>query len=83
MGTMATMIIHFTDGTKVAFRYPKITDATTLATKIRKGLEQDKIVVDTFDGLIIIPVSNIKYIQVSPSPEILPDGVIRDAEIIS
>jgi hypothetical protein len=76
------MSVHFTDGSKIAFKYPKDTDTATLATKVKKALEQDKIVVETADSLIVIPVSSIKYLQVTPQPDVLPDGVIRDAEII-
>ena len=82
MTHMAIMNVHFSDGSKIAFRYPNVMDTATLATKIKKALEQDKIVVQTADSLIVIPVSSIKYIQVTPQPEVLPDGVIRDAEII-
>ena len=82
MTHMATMNVHFTDGSKIAFRYPKVTDTATLATKVKKALEQDKIVVETAGSLIVMPVSSIKYIQVTPQPDVLPDGVIRDAEII-
>jgi len=82
MAQMAIMIVHFTDGSQIAFRYQKVTDTTTLGTKIKKALEQDKIAVQTADSLIVIPVSSIKYIQVTPQPDVLPDGVIRDAEIV-
>jgi predicted homoserine dehydrogenase-like protein len=82
MAQMASMVVHFTDGSKMAFRYPKITDTSTLATKVKNALEQDKIVVQTDDSLIVIPVSSIKYIQVTPQPDALPEGVIRDAEIV-
>ena len=54
MEQMAVMVVHFTDGTKVSFRYPKLQDSATLATKIKKALEQDKIVVQTYDSLLVI-----------------------------
>lgn len=82
MEQLIMMFIHFTDGSKIAFRYPNITETSTLATKVKKALEQDKIVVQTNDSLIIIPVMSVKYIQVTPKPDALPDGIIRDAEII-
>lgn len=82
MQKMAVMTVFFADGTKVSFRYPKINDSSTLATKVKKALEQDKIIVQTDDSLIVIPVSSIKYIQVTPQPDALPEGVLRDAVII-
>lgn len=82
MQKMAVMTVFFADGTKVSFRYPKINDPSTLATKVKKALEQDKIIVQTDDSLIVIPVFSIKYIQVTPQPDALPEGVFRDAEVI-
>lgn len=82
MDNMAMMTVYFTDGTKVSFKYPRLKDTTTLATKIKKALEQDKIIVQTGDSMIVIPVNSIKYIQVTPHPDALPEGVIRDAEIV-
>lgn len=82
MTQLIMMFIHFTDGSKIVFRYPNITEASTLATKVKKALEQDKIVVQTNDSLMIVPVMSVKYIQVTPKPEALPEGIIRDAEII-
>jgi len=82
MAQMAIMVVHFTDGSKMTFCYPKILDTSTLATKVKKALEQDKIVVQTEESLIVIPVSSIKYLQVTPQPDVLPEGVFRDAEIV-
>jgi hypothetical protein len=84
MAKIAHMIIHFMDGTKIVFKYPKLTDkeASTIASKVKKALDQDKIVVQTFDSMIVMPVSNIKYIQVTPPPDALPDGIFKNAEIV-
>ncbi|MEW6077886.1 MAG: hypothetical protein AB1724_08750 [Thermodesulfobacteriota bacterium] len=84
MARIAHMTIHFMDGSKIVFKYPKITEkeAATLAGKVKKALDQDKIVVKTFDSLIVMPVSNIKYIQVTPPPDALPAGVLQNAEIV-
>jgi hypothetical protein len=84
MAKTAHMIIHFMDGTKIVFKYPKLTDkeASTIASKVKKALDQDKIVVQTYDSMIVMPVSNIKYIQVTPPPDALPDGILKNAEIV-
>jgi hypothetical protein len=29
-----------------------------------------------------MPVANIKYIQVTPPPDALPDGIFKNAEIV-
>jgi hypothetical protein len=84
MANIAHMVIHFMDGTKIMFKYPKLTEreASTMASKIKKALDQDKIVVQTFDSMIVMPVSNIKYIQVTPPPDALPEGIFKNAEIV-
>ena len=84
MAKTAHMTIHFMDGSKIVFKYPKITDkeAATIASKVKKAIDQDKIVVKTFDSLLVLPVANIKYIQVTPPPDALPAGVLQNAEIV-
>ena len=84
MEKTAHMVIHFMDGTKIVFRYPKLTgrESATIASKVKKALSQDKIVVQTYDSVIVMPVSNIKYIQVTPLPDALPDGILKHAEIV-
>jgi hypothetical protein len=78
-------IIHFMDGTKVAFEYPKQAgeDPTTIASNVKKALDSDKIVLEAQGDLIIIPIRNIKYIQVSPAPDKLPKGILRKARFVS
>jgi len=58
------------------------TDASMIASKVKKALDQDKIVVQTYDSVIVIPVANIKYIQVTPPPDSLPEGILKNAEIV-
>ena len=84
MGTTAHMIVHFIDGTKLTFQYSQQarTDPATMASNVRKALETDKIVAEVQGDLIVIPVRNIKYIQVSPAPAELPKGVLRNVQIV-
>jgi hypothetical protein len=84
MAKIAHMAIHFMDGTKIVFKYPELTDteASMIASKVKKALDQDKIVVQTYDSVIVIPVANIKYIQVTPPPDALPDGILKKAQIV-
>jgi hypothetical protein len=52
MAKTAYIVIHFMNGTKLEFKYPKLTDkeASTIASKVKKALDQDKIVMQTFDS---------------------------------
>ena len=54
---------------------------TAIASNVRKVLESDKLVLEAQGDLMIIPVRNIKYRQVSPAPDELPKGVLRNARI--
>jgi hypothetical protein len=78
------MIVHFIDRTKIILQYPQQTetDPTTMVSNVKKALEADKIVAEVQGDLIVIPVRNIKYIQVSPAPDELPKGVLRNVQIV-
>jgi len=84
MARKAHMVIHFMDGTKLVLSYPRLQDkdAATISAAVKKALDAEKIVVEVGDSLLVIPVRNIKYIQVTPTPEALPSGVFRNAEIV-
>ncbi len=84
MGNDVHMIIHFIDGTKITFKYLQQagSDLTTMVSNVKKALESDKIVAEVQGDLIVIPVRNIKYVQVSPAPAELPTGVLRNVQIV-
>ena len=51
--------------------------------KMRKAIEQDRFVFEADGDLLLIPVQNIKYLQITPLPQPLPkDIVIRGASIV-
>jgi hypothetical protein len=75
------MIIHFTDGTKKVLEFPQqVADSdANAAVKIKEALEARHLVLEAEGSLILIPLENVKYIQISPAPKKLPAGVIRGA----
>lgn len=75
--------IFFMDGTDLVVRYPTqgAGDPATVASNVRRAIEQDKLVVEADGSLFMIPVRNIKYIQITPAPEALPRDVIRGGHI--
>ncbi len=74
------LTIHFTDGSKMSMTFPQQTqDAHQMASKIQKSLDANQLAVEVEGELFMIPKNNIKYLQVSPTPEIMPDSVIRGA----
>ena len=75
--------IHFMDGTKLTLRWPRQagSDPIEIAATVKKALESDRIMPEVEGRLLIIPVRNVKYIEVSPSPQKLPKGVLLGAEV--
>jgi hypothetical protein len=75
------MIIHFIDGSKKLLEFPQqVADSdATAAAKLKEALDSRHLVLEAEGALMLIPLENVKYIQVSPAPKKLPPGVIRGA----
>ena len=67
MAKKANAVIHFMDGTNIVIEYPREAgeDPTTIASNVKKALDRDKIVVEVDGSLLVIPVTNIKYIAIT------------------
>lgn len=75
------LVIHFIDGTKVSFNFPKqINDPTILIAKMNSALSQPYISIEAEGGLHLYPRENIKSIQIYPTPSKVPEYVITGAE---
>jgi len=72
------------DGSKLTLRYPKQAgnDAATIVANVRKALEADRLLVEVDGNLLFIPLSNVKYLQVTPAPDALPSTVLRNARLV-
>jgi len=83
MATYASLTVFFLDGTKVSFRYPRQagTDPATIVATVKKALESDRLLLEVDGDLLLIPIRSVKYVQVSPAPEHLPTGVLRQARV--
>jgi len=79
--TNRSMIIHFNDGSRKVLEFPQqLSDTDTSATlRLKELLEARHLVIEAEGALLVIPVQNIKYIQVTPTPKRLPGHVIRGA----
>lgn len=76
------MTIFFTDGTNLKFDFPKQTDEPSrLGAMIKKLINENQLMVDVEGTLFTIPFVNVKYIQVYPCPEKLPETAIRGARL--
>jgi hypothetical protein len=72
------LTIHFTDGSKLSMTFPQQSDDfSQIASRVQKALDANQLAIEVDDELFVIPMNNIKYLQVNPVPEKLPDTVIR------
>lgn len=76
--------IFFTDSSKMTLTWPQQAgeDPNIIAMNVRKALDQDKLAMEVDGDLIIIPMENIKYIQITPAPSELPQNVLKHAHFI-
>ncbi len=85
MAQRVTGTIHFMDGSKLSLQWPRQagSDPQTITANIKKALEVDRILAEVGGTLLVIPMRNIKYIQITPAPEKLPGGILRGVQIAS
>jgi hypothetical protein len=76
------MTVHFTDGSKMNLSFPKqVKSDETVSVRLEKILDRSALLVEADGALLVLPFSNVKYLQVYPSPPKLPDYVIKDASV--
>jgi len=49
---------------------------------VKRAIDADKLVLEVDGDLLVIPIRNVKYVQVSPAPAHLPGGVLRQARLV-
>ncbi len=78
------LIVRFMDGSKMTLRYPKQAgnDPATISANVRKALEADRLIVEVDGNLLFVPLANVKYLQVTPAPDMLPTNVLRNARLV-
>jgi hypothetical protein len=82
MADQRGMTIHFTDGSKMGLSFPKqVKSDETVSVRLEKILDRAALLVEADGALLVVPLSNVKYLQVSPAPPKLPDYVIKDASV--
>lgn len=80
---LAHLIVTFIDGTVKTFGLTEMQgDELQMASRIRSMMESNTLALETASGLMIIPMYNIRFIEVSPAPPKLPDTVITGAMLV-
>ena len=76
------LTIYFIDGSEMSLTFPKQEgNPLLLAKRVQEALDADQLAIETGDQLLVIPMNNVKYFQMSPIPESLPETVIRGGAI--
>jgi hypothetical protein len=76
------LTIHFNDGSKVNFSFPRqVSRDEFVGLRTEKILGQHSLLLEADGALMVIPFSSIKYMQLTPIPQKLPDYVIKEATV--
>jgi hypothetical protein len=82
MAASRFLVIHYLDGTSETFTFPKqAKDHYDLMGKLNDAMKADRLTIEADGHLHIIPLSAIKRLQFSPTPESLPGEVIKQASL--
>jgi len=72
------MTIHFNDGTSMPLQFAQQDASAHNVTQRVHELLKDQYMLAEVDGsLMLFPLASIKYIQVSPAPEIVPANALK------
>jgi hypothetical protein len=85
MNKKRTVTFQFIDGTNLSVAFPEQAghDSTTKVANIRKALEAERIPIEIGGKLLLLSMRNVKYVEITPTPEVLPKDIIRDAQIVA
>ena len=85
MNSKRIVTFYFIDGMSISVAFPRQRgeDSTTQLANVKKALEAERIPIEIGGQLLLIPMRNVKYVQISPTPEVLPKDIIRQAQIVS
>jgi hypothetical protein len=72
------MVIHFMDGSSLRLDFPKqVKHEESIVPRIEKILERQALMAEVDGTLLLVPFNNVKYLQVHPVPDRLPDYALR------
>ena len=71
--------IHFIDGETMRFIYEPVNEdeVSSIGRAIQEMSKSNNLVFSLEGKLIVIPMNNVRSIEISPSPANLPDSIIK------
>ena len=79
----AAIVIRYADGNVNKFVFTRPEDELKAIQRIDNALKSNWLIIELDEQLFLIPVSQIRSIEVRPKPATLPDYTIRNANLIS
>ncbi len=78
-----TVYVHLIHGETIKFE-TNVSDANLIgvAEDLERALSRNSLAFEMDGRLVLVPYSNVKYIEFDPAPEVLPMGMIRNAKKI-
>ena len=75
------LVVHFMDGTTMKLEFPRqVKHDDSIVPRLEKILERQTLMAEVEGGLLMVPLNNVKYLQVYPAPARLPDYALREAK---
>ena len=76
------LTIHFIDGSDMALSFPpQPGNPLRLAKRIEEAMESNYFATEVDGKLVIVPKTSIKFMEVEPLPDEIPETVIRGAKL--
>jgi hypothetical protein len=73
--------VHLVHGEPLKFSLePSAAKKLGVSEDIERALQRNALAIEADNELLIIPYSNIKYVEIDPAPENLPFTIIQDAK---
>ena len=83
MTTNRGLVIHFMDGSSMQLDFPKqVKHDDSIVPRLEKILERQTLMAEVDGALLLVPFTNVKYMQVFPAPDRLPDYALREAKSV-
>jgi len=78
-----TITVTYTDGTKDVFEYIPEADPTVRSSRTSQIMAGAALHLALEDGLISIPLTSIKCLEIFPALPYLPDSVVKNVRRVS
>lgn len=77
------LTVRYLNGKVIKFQFPQQFNPIQQATRLQKIIQSNQLILALKDRVILIPMSSLESIELSPIPEKLPDIVIENVELIT